>query len=176
MKLGMIAAIAAALLAAPAVAVAQAPAEGTFVTVQPPGQWLASLFIGEPVTNHAGENIGDINDLLFDKSGTISTVVIGVGGFLGIGEKDVAVPFNSLSVTADANGKRVVTASLSKERLMSAPEFKATEKTVYMRAREQATELGRKAVDKANELTDKAAKKFDEMRSSDPKPAEPRAK
>ena len=55
------------------------------------------------VTNEAGESIGNVSDLLFDKSGRIVTVVIGVGGFLGIGEKSVAVPFASLTVAADAN-------------------------------------------------------------------------
>ena len=51
-----------------------------FVTVQPPGQWLASQFLGKPVTNQAGETIGNINGLLSDKSGRIATAVIGVGG------------------------------------------------------------------------------------------------
>jgi PRC-barrel domain len=135
-----------------------------FVTVQPQGQWLASQFLGQAVTNQAGENIGNINDVLFDKSGRIATAVIGVGGFLGLGEKNVAVPFASLSFTADPQGKRVVTVALSKERLQAAPEFKPTEKTVYMRAKETAVDVGQKAADKARELSDKAGKKIDEMR------------
>jgi len=114
--------------------------------------------------DQAGETIGDINDLLFDKSGRIATAVIGVGGFLDLGERNVAVPFNSLSFTADANGKRVVTVPLSKERLQAAPEFRATERTVYMRAKETAGEIGQKAVDKARELGDMADKKIEEMR------------
>ena len=103
--------------------------------------------------------------MLFDKSGQISTVVIGVGGFLGIGEKNVAVPFGSLSITADAEGKRVLGLPLSKERLQGAPDFKPTEKTVYMRAKEQAAEMGQKAIDTAKELKDKAAKTIDGMKS-----------
>jgi PRC-barrel domain len=59
---------------------AQASKGHDFVTVQPTGQWLASQFMGQPVTNDAGENIGNISDLLFDKSGRIANVVIGVGG------------------------------------------------------------------------------------------------
>ena len=135
-----------------------------FVTVQPAGQWLAGQFIGQAVTNEAAETIGDINDLLFDKSGRIVNVVIGVGGFLGIGEKNVAIPHSTLSITADTAGKRVVTVPLSKERLLAAPDFKSTEKTVYMRAREQAGELGEKALEKARELTDKAGKKVEDMK------------
>ena len=93
-------------------------------------------------------------------------MVIGVGGVLGIGEKNVAIPFGSLSITADANGKRVVNAPLSADRLRAAPDFKATEKTVYTRAKEQAGEMGQKAVDKAKELKDTAGKKIDEMKKN----------
>ena len=84
--------------------------------------------------NAAGETIGDINDLLFDKNGRVSTVVVGVGGFLGIGERNVAFPFSALSITADKDGKRLITAPYSKEVLQAAPEFRATERTPYMRA------------------------------------------
>src|SRR5437899_9503399 len=108
MKAALTSVFVAALLLVPATGWAQTGKSETFVTVQPAGQWLVSQFIGQPVTNNAGEHVGDINDLLFDKSGQISTVVIGVGGFLGIGEKNVAIAFGSLSITADANGKRVV--------------------------------------------------------------------
>lgn len=159
MKATVTAAFAAALIFASAAGFAQsAPPASTktdtpFVTVQPEGQWLASRFIGQTVSNQAGENIGDISDVLFDKTGRMSTAVIGVGGFLGMGEKSVAIPFSSLSFTADATGKRVVTIPLSKERLLAAPSFQPTEKTVYMRATEQATEL-----------KDKAAQKIEDMR------------
>jgi hypothetical protein len=170
MKATIIPALAAALIVASAAGLAQTAPPATqktdtpFVTVQPEGQWLASRFIGQAATNPAGETIGDINDLLFDNSGRISTAVIGVGGFLGMGEKSVAIPFASLSFTADAKGKRIVTIALSKERLQAAPSFQPTEKTLYMRAKEQAGEIGQKASEKAGELRDKAAKKIEDMR------------
>ena len=168
MKMIVLPALATALVIASAVGFAQTspPRAGSdveFVTVQPAGQWSTGQFIGAPVTNQAGENIGDINDVLFDKTGRISTAVIGVGGFLGIGEKSVAVPFSAMSFTADNGGKRVVTVALSKEQLQAAPAFQPTEKTVYMRATEQAGEISQKALDKAGELRDKAAKKIEEM-------------
>jgi sporulation protein YlmC with PRC-barrel domain len=164
MKATLVSVFAAALLAAPAAGVAQGREPNGFVTVQPTGQWLASQFIGQSVTNQVGEKIGDINDLLFDRSGRIANVVLGVGGFLGIGEKNVAIPFAQLSITADAEGRRVIGVPLSKERLQAAPDFKPTEKTVYMRAREQAGEIGRKAADKTRELTDKAGQKIEDMK------------
>ncbi len=166
-KVVLASALAASLMALSAAGFAQTPLPAStdqFVTVQPQGQWLASQFLGQPVTNQAGETIGDINDVLFDKSGRMATVVIGVGGFLGIGEKNVAIPFGSLGFTADAQGKRVVTVPLSKERLQTAPEFKATEKTTFMRAKESAAEYTQKAVDKARELGDKAGRKIEDMR------------
>jgi sporulation protein YlmC with PRC-barrel domain len=125
--------VVAALVASPGAAQTTA---GAFVAVQPAGQSLASRFVGQPVMNEAGERIGNVSDLLFDKGGRVVTVVIGVGGFLGIGEKSVALPFTALSVAADANGKRVIKAALSKDQLKAAPAFKPTEKPVYMRARE----------------------------------------
>jgi sporulation protein YlmC with PRC-barrel domain len=157
--------LATALLLGPATGWSQTGKSEGFVTVQPAGQWLVSQFIGQRVTNDAGEQIGNINDVLFDKSGQISTAVIGVGGFLGIGEKNVAVPFGSLSITADADGKRVLSVPLSKDRLQAAPDFKPTEKTVYMRAKEQASEMGQKAIDTAKELKDKAGKTIEGMKS-----------
>ena len=156
--------LAASLMLVPVTGYAQSGGKDNFVTVQPADQWLASQFIGHAVTNPAGETIGDINDLLFDKGGKVVNVVIGVGGFLGIGEKNVAIPYGDLSITADGNGKRVVQVGLSRERLHTAPDFRATEKTTYMRAKEQASEMGQKAIDKASEMKDKAARKIEDMR------------
>jgi PRC-barrel domain len=51
------------------------------------------------------DNIGDINDLIIGEDGTITHAVVGVGGFLGIGEKDVAVPFDQLQVVEKNGGK-----------------------------------------------------------------------
>jgi sporulation protein YlmC with PRC-barrel domain len=60
------------------------------------GDWRASKLVGVRVYNNNNENVGSINDLLMDKNGTIKAVVIGVGGFLGMGEHLVAVPFDKI--------------------------------------------------------------------------------
>jgi len=60
------------------------------------GDWRASKLVGLKVYNEANENVGSINDLLTDKSGTVKAVVIGVGGFLGMGEHLVAVSFDKV--------------------------------------------------------------------------------
>jgi hypothetical protein len=67
-----------------------------FVNAQQPSNWLASALIGRTVTNAQGETLGDINDIIIDEQGTVVAVVMGVGGFLGIGEKDVGVRYTAL--------------------------------------------------------------------------------
>ncbi|MDA9427185.1 MULTISPECIES: PRC-barrel domain-containing protein [Bradyrhizobium] len=60
------------------------------------GEWRTSKMDGVNVYNNANEKIGAISDLLMDKSGTVKLAVIGVGGFLGMGEHMVAIPFEKL--------------------------------------------------------------------------------
>jgi sporulation protein YlmC with PRC-barrel domain len=60
------------------------------------GQWRASKLIGINVYNEANEKIGDIEELIVDKSSKVDSVVLGVGGFLGMGEHYVAVPMEKL--------------------------------------------------------------------------------
>src|ERR1700731_927480 len=60
------------------------------------GNWRASKVVGLSVYNDNNESLGTINDLLMDKSGNIKAVVLGVGGFLGVGEHLVAVPFDKI--------------------------------------------------------------------------------
>ncbi len=60
------------------------------------GDWRTSKIVGLRVYNDNNESIGSINDLLTDKSGNIKGVVIGVGGFLGVGEHLVAVAFDQI--------------------------------------------------------------------------------
>ncbi|MDO9562446.1 MAG: PRC-barrel domain-containing protein [Bradyrhizobium sp.] len=60
------------------------------------GNWRASKLMGLDVYNEANEKLGDINELILDKDGKINAVVIGVGGFLGMGEHDIAVSMDKL--------------------------------------------------------------------------------
>jgi sporulation protein YlmC with PRC-barrel domain len=60
------------------------------------GSWRASKLMGLDVYNEANEKLGDINELILDKDGKINAVVIGIGGFLGIGEHDIAVTIDKL--------------------------------------------------------------------------------
>src|ERR1700743_103166 len=68
-----------------------AAGSGQFVNSQRQDQFLASKFKGTDVLGTDDQKIGDVSDILFDKDGKIQAYVIGVGGFLGIGSKDVAL-------------------------------------------------------------------------------------
>jgi sporulation protein YlmC with PRC-barrel domain len=60
------------------------------------GEWRASKLVGVNVYNDANEKIGDINDVILDKAGKVENVILGVGGFLGMGEHYVAVAYDKL--------------------------------------------------------------------------------
>ncbi|QQO16505.1 PRC-barrel domain-containing protein [Bradyrhizobium diazoefficiens] len=77
-------------------------ATATTTTTSASGEWRASKMSGLKVYNDSNENIGSINDLLMDKSGNVKIAVIGVGGFLGMGEHLVAVPYEKLKFVNEA--------------------------------------------------------------------------
>jgi hypothetical protein len=93
------------------VAFAQTPSATTDTTAAAPaaaasdtsfqGNWRGSKVVGLSVYNEANESLGSINDLLMDKSGNIKGVVIGVGGFLGVGEHLVALPFDKVKFVTE---------------------------------------------------------------------------
>lgn len=58
--------------------------------------WRASKLMGLDVYNEGNEKLGDINELILDRNGKVNAVVIGVGGFLGMGEHDIAVSMDKL--------------------------------------------------------------------------------
>jgi hypothetical protein len=85
----------------------------------------ASRLIGTTVKNTQGEKVGDINDIVLAPDGQIRAVVVGVGGFLGLGEHEVAVSMNSLQMQHNAAGgsATTVTMNATKETLKDAPRW-----------------------------------------------------
>jgi sporulation protein YlmC with PRC-barrel domain len=65
------------------------------------GNWRTSKVVGLNVYNDQNESLGSINDLLTDKNGKIVAVIVGVGGFLGVGERNVAIPFEKVKFSTD---------------------------------------------------------------------------
>jgi hypothetical protein len=94
-----------------------------FLSKQESSDWLASDLIGQPVVNAKNEGIGAIKDLVTDEDGKIIAAVIGHGGFLGLGAKDVAVRFEDLKFARNEDNDVTVTANLSNETLASAPDY-----------------------------------------------------
>src|SRR4051795_2168161 len=76
------------------------------------------------VYDPSDNKIGEIMDVLVDRAGKATALIIGVGGFLGIGEKDVAVPFDAVQVTTKDNNKWYLVMNSSKDALKSAKGFK----------------------------------------------------
>nr|WP_295464638.1 PRC-barrel domain-containing protein [Mesorhizobium sp.] len=86
---------------------------------------LASNLIGENVYNSTAEDaekVGDVNDLVLSKDGMVEAIVIGVGGFLGIGEKDVAIDFKTID-WAERDGDRWIVIQATADQLKELPDF-----------------------------------------------------
>lgn len=104
-KLFAAALLSAAVISAPAYAQSPQPADraapaattaGAQEKLALKGNWRASKLMGLDVYNDANEKLGDINELILDKNGKVAAVVIGVGGFLGMGEHDIAISMDKL--------------------------------------------------------------------------------
>ena len=92
---------ASAIIALPAMAADPSPSPGQTGASAPVyqmklGEWRASKLNGLNVYNANNDKIGDINELIIDRDGRVAAVVVGAGGFLGMGEHDVAVPFKEM--------------------------------------------------------------------------------
>jgi uncharacterized protein YrrD len=97
-----------------------------FVSAQKPDQYLASKFKGTDVVGSDNQKIGDVSDILFDKDGKIEAYVVGVGGFLGIGSKDVAMAPSAFTVVAGDKSKNEadkLKVSMTKDQLKQASNF-----------------------------------------------------
>ncbi|MDK1488712.1 PRC-barrel domain-containing protein [Sinorhizobium sp. 7-81] len=104
---------------------ADTTAEADYLTEQKDDQIATSTYVGQSVYNAADESIGEINDLIIKKDGGVEAAVIGVGGFLGIGEKNVAVPFDRIEIAEQADTAALkLTTTETADTLKAAPEFK----------------------------------------------------
>jgi sporulation protein YlmC with PRC-barrel domain len=120
----------------PAANKASTPAAASTSNASYQGDWRASKVVGLNVYNNNNESIGSINDLLMDKSGNIKGVVIGVGGFLGVGEHLVAVAFDQIkfvtepvasTTSSNTSSKSTTTTGASNNNM--APTSKSSAKT-----------------------------------------------
>jgi len=109
--------------------------QAPFVTTQPgalgeiipeerPTEVRAGKIIGMEVTNGQGETLATVSDLIIDRNGSVTGLVVSTGGFLGFGAKPVGI---SWSAVADAAELDTLAVDLTKEQLAMAPEFKTKE-------------------------------------------------
>ena len=118
--------VAAALAAVSMPAFAQQPAPTTagpagIYTEMPAGTTVTN-FYKQNVYDPSDNKIGDVDDVLIDTDGHVTAMIIAVGGFLGMGEKDVAVPFSSVRAS-EKNNKWYLVLNTNKEALKNAPGF-----------------------------------------------------
>jgi ribosomal 30S subunit maturation factor RimM len=85
-------------------------------------EFRTSKLVGAKVYNGANENIGSVEDIILKADGTMDEVVLSVGGFLGIGEKYVAMPFSALKVSREGGSVKITTDG-TKDSLKALPDY-----------------------------------------------------
>jgi sporulation protein YlmC with PRC-barrel domain len=156
-----LAALAAMMMAAsPAAAQTNAPATPSFSDQQNKSQVLGTDFVGTPVETKDGQQIGEIANLVFDQEGKIELAVIGIGGFLGLGEKQVAVPFNTVK-SQIADNKHAFVVDATKDQLMAAPAFKTLD---VQTSNERMNEWHAKALQRWSDIKKHASQMYEEAK------------
>jgi len=110
--------------AAEAAPPASPPPSDAVISAQSDGEVRADQIIGMTVYNAAGEKVGTVHDILLDKEGKATGVVLSVGGVLGVGAKSVGLTWKEIDVKPD---QQQVQISYTKDQLEAAPDFKTTE-------------------------------------------------
>ena len=115
----------AGVLIASTAALAQQPSagQGGVMTSIPSSSRTVTDWYKQNVYDPKDQKIGEIMDVLVNPSGQIDAAIVGVGGFLGAGEKDVAISFNAIKA-AKKNDKTYLTLDTTKDALKNAPGFK----------------------------------------------------
>jgi sporulation protein YlmC with PRC-barrel domain len=98
-------------------------AEGTTQHAIPANSFTVADWYKQSVYDPKDAKIGEIMDVLVDKSGKVTSFIVGVGGFLGAGEKDVSVPFDAVRITTKDNNKWYLVMNATKDDLKSASGF-----------------------------------------------------
>lgn len=99
------------------------PGLAEVMTAIPSDTTTVTSFYKQNLYDRSDSKIGEISDVLVGKDGKIDGFIVSVGGFLGIGEKNVAVPFNAVQ-SSQRNGSWWLTMNATKDQLMKAPGYK----------------------------------------------------
>ena len=163
MKTTLLSITAAALMAAslPAFAESAGPADA-FIPAQKMTEYLAKdRLIGANVKNKDGQIIGDIEDLIIDNDDRVAGVIMGVGGFLGIGEKKIAVKTSALDLEVTDGKMGVTMAAATKDALKAAPAYQRVmpQKGIFERIMSKGQEIKDKSSATAKDAVDAAKDK-----------------
>jgi len=109
--------------------------------------------IGTRIKNTAGKDLGEVDQLLIDRNGKVTHVVVGIGGLAGVGEKKVVVPWSDLKFAAVAEGKKNAIV-MDEMKLESAPRYDRTAAAASPRTRPASTKDS--DADGKSDRTDKA--------------------
>jgi len=101
----------------------QATTQTTEQALAAPEGFLASNVIGATVYSQDDQSIGDINDIILSPEGQPSQVIVGVGGFLGMGEKDVVLDMSKLKMAATEDGNLKIVVQTTPDELKNMPAF-----------------------------------------------------
>jgi hypothetical protein len=99
------------------------------IPARQPEMVLGSSLLNTSVYGPDDATIGEVEDILIKGDGKIEGLVVGVGGFLGIGEKNVALPMDRFKVMPEANGGARITVSATEDELRNAPEFNSVDRS-----------------------------------------------
>lgn len=95
-----------------------------YMSSKPDGAFHANELIGTTVKSGTDDEVGSVSDLVIDEDGQIVGVIVGVGGFLGIGDKNVAMPWDQVELNQDAEGDEyILRTDADQDMLDSAPEY-----------------------------------------------------
>ena len=94
-----------------------------YLSTAPANGSQASKLIGAEVKTSDNEDVGSVSDLIIDENGQVAAIVVGVGGFLGMGQRNVAIGWDEV-IRSGTPAKNKLQVSVTRDSLMSAPEFK----------------------------------------------------
>jgi|tagenome__1003787_1003787.scaffolds.fasta_scaffold20959684_4 sporulation protein YlmC with PRC-barrel domain len=120
----------------------QAGPPAQIMTTVPQNAMTVTHWYKQNVYDPSDNKIGEIMDVLVDKDGKATALIVGVGGFLGMGEKDVAVPFNAVQVTNRDNNKWYLVMNTTKDALKSAKGFRYDRTNMAWVPEEQSSTTG----------------------------------
>ena len=101
------------------------PGSSQIVDSQSSDEWLASKLRGTSVLGSDNQKVGNVVDILLDKSGQVRAFIVGVGGVLGVGAKEVAIDLTQFREVPASNGNKAqLRVPMTKEQLTQAPDFK----------------------------------------------------